>query len=1742
MATSQPPVTPDLNKAALLLSLFSPENQQLLRRCASLRVCDRPVFEQILRRGLEGVMAFAELERLFFVERLPGTEPRYQLRSPTREELFDTWWQRTGASPDEAAAALPAELAQLSQELAAFYATRGDELEQLYHLAIVDEGAALALLKANFDAADAQFDLPRCFALLRTLEERPNALLGGRLQEMLATDRTRLATRTLWAQEYRETVPYVERNETSALLDQLLAEPNRWLLNIHAPGGMGKSMFIRNVIARRCVPENIPCAKVDFDFVPHLSNIAAEPWRLLLHIAQQLTRQLRASPFEELLNRYGHFAAEADSRLIISPREFVPVERSDAERAALQADVLSRFTSALAAVERPILLVLDTLENLLHGHLELQALFDLLAEVHGRCPALRVILAGRLDLEQPLPQAVATAGGPQATDFTARFSGQNIAVRLQGFDDDEARIYLEQKRGLANDPRLAEMIRIARIEDGDHGRAGISPFKLALLADIVRVHPEITAEQFARYQDVDLAYLIERVVDRIHDAQVKWLVRYGVVPRLLTRAVVEGVLIPFMAQGMVGQSRQDDATLDPSVEPQLADPPFPVDPAAGAVDPALLWETLYRYTAEYSWVLEDERTGALRFHPDVIEPMRRLLRKHQAEGRRILPELHLACADYYQQQAQRDPDNRPEWLREAAYHQLQGDPATADEFWLRLLHDADPASAVALAEEALRQPLSFDEPAPEAAAGSVRFGAAVRGRAHFELARWLVKFPATPTADDWAAVGQRLAAIDALGVPPDQIAPAGELAYLRGRWLLAQRQPEAALALGQQALQHPASAENELEMRLLYGELLRVLEQPGAAEQYSRAAALDQQQQLGRHSEIMPGWIAALEAEERFEEAAQVCRAWRDALAGGDDVAQIGESLLTHMRHYLALGQEQAAAALAQEGLDAWLAASAGQLSALESWPTRLRAEILLAQQQPAAALQQLARERRPQIKARAPLARPFEVELAARSYAALVDPLRARPAMDDLAVGIHDAQSEQGVIWRLAYSQMAMDETGDLRQAEEYWRLAHDNATDAISRARCELARVRLLARQGRSDDARQAARQLAAAADLPRRPSLALAIQLELLIQQGEVESWPVLWATVQAVQPVSRRLLLLAAALRRYPLAAPLPAEAGRSLLALLPDEEGQGMDRALAALRRAEALRVAGQGDEARRLLQTAEQACRAPLRLTTLRQVYLAADRVGWDQERLRQTTLDMLADPGSGESPELAGLTLLEHAERVVKVLGDGERAAALLAQAEPLLKPMAALWSARMTALRARLAWLGGDPEGAMRYADQATKAFLAVDDPATAAALRQSLADQATPKGVITGTIVESELAAGHLPFTAPAGDDLPPQLQVRLGQEGRAWRVALEHSDGRRWEGETPLEADFAALLDSGTRELFSHRFVEAFEQDWQTMALQMGRHLFPPAGRELLTGSGQPLEVRLDIRSASLQWLPWELLRLDEESLPLAVDEHVRVLYRLNRLARVTGLGDTQPGPVLLVQLTQAEDMVTTRGYEQTAGGALGRRYRRAGVACQELEQPNLDELRQALASLRPAVVHLVSNLVENGPQAALVFGSRRDDVAQSRDFPERPPAMPAGELSWVLAGLEPAPLVILDVPAPPVYSERLRQLFLRNAFAAEWASATSAPPTAILGTGLGGQELQDELAGQLIELLRAGRPVGEMARTLQAQARLRLTRPAVDSRSSFARSLVAQPAVASLASAALFTDRPEQVFPVVEAYK
>ncbi len=706
MARSQPSF--DFADLTNPLLLFSPVDQELLRRCATVHVCEPKVFDAVLRRGLEGAMSFETLAGLHFVERLPGPEYRWQLRDSARAEIFETWWTG-GTAQDEAGQdsdgqdggeqdggeqdgggqdgggqdgggqrltssdAIPPALVELSKRLADFYADAKDSLEQLYHLAVVNPPAAAELLDDLYTPADKQFDLPQCSAILRTLEERPPRLsapelLGPELREVMAVKRVRLDTRVLWAQEYRATIPYVERNETRPLLGALLADAQHWLLNLSAPGGMGKSMYIRAVVARHSAMDGIPCAKIDFDFVPHLANVAAEPWRLLLRTAEQLNRQLRDSPFQELLTSYGQFSAEADSTVIISPAASLWAPTCPRPtRPRCRATVLSRFTAVLRAVGAR-----RYSSSLTHWRTCSTATWIWRPSTtccwrYTRCDNVRVILSGRLDLARPLPQANGLAAPEGETGFVRRFAGQNTAVTLRGFDDDEAHSYLDG-RGLHGDPRGDVMIAKARIEDGDrgergeqldHGWAGISPFKLALLADIVRVHPTITAADFERYEDVDLAYLIDRVVDRIHDDQVKWLVRYGVVPRLLTRAIVTDVLIPFMLAGMRGQASQDDATQDPAVEPQLNRPPFPLVTAGSlTVDPEALWQTLYRYTAEYSWVAADEAADALRFHQDVIEPMRRLLRKHLAAGRRILPELHAACAAYYAEvRATAEPEN-----------------------------------------------------------------------------------------------------------------------------------------------------------------------------------------------------------------------------------------------------------------------------------------------------------------------------------------------------------------------------------------------------------------------------------------------------------------------------------------------------------------------------------------------------------------------------------------------------------------------------------------------------------------------------------------------------------------------------------------------------------------------------------------------------------------------------------------------------------------------------------------------------------------------------------------------------------------------------------------------------------------------------------------------------------------------------------------------------------------------------
>jgi hypothetical protein len=244
-------------------------------------------------------------------------------------------------------------------------------------------------------------------------------------------------------------------------------------------------------------------------------------------------------------------------------------------------------------------------------------------------------------------------------------------------------------------------------------------------------------------------------------------------------------------------------------------------------------------------------------------------------------------------------------------------------------------------------------------------------------------------------------------------------------------------------------------------------------------------------------------------------------------------------------------------------------------------------------------------------------------------------------------------------------------------------------------------------------------------------------------------------------------------------------------------------------------------------------------------------------------------------------------------------------------------------------------------------------------------------------------------------------------------------------------------------------------------------------------------------------------------------------------------------------------TSTQVHIGTRGDSSASGFDVQWMYRRAGIDIVSLAQPDRRELEAILHKHRPAVVHLIGNLVETGTKVELVFGSRRsynvgnisenatmigDIVSRGkvtitgdvsgRDYVSRgiPDTLSVSELSKMIDSLDRSPLVVLDVPTPQAMTERLRQLFLRNAFAAEWASF--APPAAILATGLADPPQQGDFVEALASQLRAQQAIGEIASAIRNL-----------SRGESLGSKRLRREVLPFVCTALFTDQPEQTFEV-----
>jgi cellulose synthase operon protein C len=669
---------------AINASLISPAEQALLRCCAVVRTFDEALVDHYFRPHF-GVdkesVPFSSLTNYDFVERVPRTDGVYLLAPDSRKKYYDAWWKQSDKTLITPPSLAPVALLKLSRTLLEYYTALGDsaKLDALIQEVFVDPNKGWETFRTLYKTADTAFALAQCRDLINALRGLEN-VLGPELAEELNETERYLQAKSSWATEYYQTVSYYDRKELNTELESFLTNgtkldpKKKWILQLHAPGGMGKTMFVRWLISRRCLPEpyRIPCGRLDFDFVED-NKVSEHRWRLFLDLAREIDAQIPGNILNSLIKKF------TDHERILEHQQAQPVtsptpaqlEAQQKQEQDRETEILFLFGEAIknAKLDKPILFILDTLEEvILYRPNDLVEIVRLVDRLRANIPNLLLILSGRYDLSEPKPDAAI-----RVPEFIDEFKDFVQTVHLTPFADEEALGFL-QLRGLTKDRPLKAVIE----------KAEGNPFKLALFADILLDDPTITEETILSFPTADLLYLIKRVLARI-PKNLHWLLRYGVVPRQLTLQFVKDVIKPHLLRSISGDDSNDNPQRSPILSPKVQkeirqEEIFFVESPQHDLDLDDLWTELQRYASKSSWVTikpSDPYTAS--FHSDVVNPMRRWL-----ENEPVYKSIHEDAIAYYENKA-KDPAEWSKSMPEAVYHAFQLEGVQAANYWRRLM-------------------------------------------------------------------------------------------------------------------------------------------------------------------------------------------------------------------------------------------------------------------------------------------------------------------------------------------------------------------------------------------------------------------------------------------------------------------------------------------------------------------------------------------------------------------------------------------------------------------------------------------------------------------------------------------------------------------------------------------------------------------------------------------------------------------------------------------------------------------------------------------------------------------------------------------------------------------------------------------------------------------------------------------------------------------------------------------------
>ncbi len=644
---------PGTTLSAALALLQTPESAgvaEMRRRCALVRGFDAALYA-FMAAGLGEAPSLETFVKVAPARALvPG---RWALDEAARTPVLREWQSRSLAAWQA-----------WNERLAGYFLERArpaERLDALYHLAATAHPErGVTYFRQWYAEADAEFDLAQCNALLEILRLQ-EAVRGPALSAQWQQYRQYYQARLFFYDDYYRTGSYFERKGPLEAFQPLLtAGPLPWIFHLHATGGSGKTMFLRWLVVRYLVPKRIPCARIDFDDFK-LSDVLEYPSReIFARVIDQWARQVPG-------------AGLTDLRVSLS-KEL----QSPGWNTSIPALMGSQLRGA--QLDTPLVVILDTLEDVTRtAQSWLQQCVAALRQLHSLCPSVILILSGRYDISE-------------LTD--ALIPGEFVNYALPRFTRSEAHGYLQSRgvpEGALRDAIVERVGGRADLAESDELADG-NPFKLGMLAELTLKNPAVTPQEILGYKRIDVAYLVYRIVRRVASQPLRWAIRYGVVARHLNKEFIDAVLLPPLRAALSGEAED---VPNANLQDEFHDSWVPEPDLAGAISADDIWTQLKSYARYQGWIsLVEIDTGdgleELHFHPEVILPMRDLLRPQP-----IFNQLQQRALQFFTARgaaqiiAQLPTEQRAaravSTAREAIFHRFQLEGPKAYDAWLENL-------------------------------------------------------------------------------------------------------------------------------------------------------------------------------------------------------------------------------------------------------------------------------------------------------------------------------------------------------------------------------------------------------------------------------------------------------------------------------------------------------------------------------------------------------------------------------------------------------------------------------------------------------------------------------------------------------------------------------------------------------------------------------------------------------------------------------------------------------------------------------------------------------------------------------------------------------------------------------------------------------------------------------------------------------------------------------------------------